>query len=336
MHAEAPTYLVASCTERKRAVIPEGLHLRCLASAARSNRVDRWWDRLEHSTEASRYPAVNLYGGEHWTYAQHSLTVLTRRDQPAELWVASAGYGLVSASAPLFPYSATFTSGSPDSVAQHASTGTARIEQLQDWWAALSRFAGPEPRAPRSLERLALRDPRATLIVVAAPHYIRAMRIDLLAARSALQTPEQLIVISNQELLADPELARNLIPVDERCQTVVGGTMLGLNARVAHRLLEEGHAGPLTAPRLRERFDSMVSDAEKPPKHNRERMDDKDVLLFLRTALQQDPKAGWTLLLRTLRGNGRACEQGRFRELHKQVRDEVAAAGQQGLKLDRD
>lgn len=316
-------------------MIPEGLHLRCLAAAAPANRVDRWWDLLAHTTEATRCPAVNLYGGEHWTYAQHSLAALCRRGQPAELWVASAGYGLVSASAPLFPYSATFSSGSPDSVVQDA-TGPARTEQLQEWWAALSRFTGPEQCAPRSLERLARRDPRATLVVVAAPHYIRAMRMDLLAARSALHAPQQLIVVSNQELLADPELAPNLIPVDERSQTVVGGTMLGLNARVAHRLLEEGHAGPLTAPRLRERYDSMVSDAEKPPKHNRERMDDKEVLSFLRTALQQDPKAGWTLLLRTLRGNGQACEQGRFRELHKQVREEVASSGQQGLKLDRD
>lgn len=336
MHAEAPTYLVASCTERKRAVIPEGLHLRNLATAALSNRVDRWWERLEQTSAVARHPAVNLYGGEHWTYAQHSLEALRDRGQPAELWVASAGYGLVPASARLSPYSATFTSGSPDSVVQDASTGPTRIEQLQDWWAALARFTGPEWQAPRSLQRLATRDPRATLVIVAAPHYIRAMRIDLLAARSALLRPEQLILVSNQELLADPELAPNLIPVDERCQTVVGGTMLGLNARVAHRLLAEGHAGPLTAPRLRERYDSMVSDAEKPPKHNRERMDDKEVLSFLRTALQQDPKAGWTLLLRTLRGNGRACEQGRFRELHKQVRDEVADAGQQGLKLDRD
>ena len=112
--------------------------------------------------------------------------------------------------------------------------------------------------------------------------------------------------------------------------------MLGLNARVAHHLLADGHDGPLTAPRLRERFDSMVSDAEKPPKHNRERMDDEDVLRFLRAEMQRDPKAGWTLRLRTLRGNGRACEQGRFRELHKQVRGEVASAGQQGLRLDHD
>jgi hypothetical protein len=112
--------------------------------------------------------------------------------------------------------------------------------------------------------------------------------------------------------------------------------MQGLNARVAHSLLEWGHDGPLTFPRLRKRYDEMVSDAEKPPKPNREKMDDKDVLAFLRAELAKDPRAGWTPLLKALRGGGRACEQRRFKELHQQVRDELAAGGQQGLKLDQD
>lgn len=73
---------------------------------------------------------------------------------------------------------------------------------------------------------------------------------------------------------------------------------------------------------------------QRPEKFNRDRMDDDQVLAFLRAELAKNPRAGWTLLLRTLRASNRACEQGRFRELHKRVRDELARAHQQGLKLD--
>ncbi|MBK7823817.1 hypothetical protein [Nannocystis sp.] len=62
-------------------------------------------------------------------------------------------------------------------------------------------------------------------------------------------------------------------------------------------------------------------------KHNRDRMDDEQVLTFLRAGLRQDPRAGWTVLLRALRGDGRACEQRRLRELHGQAREELASAG---------
>ncbi|MBK9755665.1 MAG: hypothetical protein IPO88_19555 [Nannocystis sp.] len=163
------TYLVASCSDRKCGVIEERFQLRSLRAEAPARRVEQWWRRLADPTEAPRYPAVKLYGGEHWTHARRSLATLTERGYAAELWVASAGYGLVPASAWLLPYSATFASGSPDSVAPDTRSGVSRVEQMQRWWAVLAGYPGPELGAPRSLT-LALRDSRAKLIVVAAPN----------------------------------------------------------------------------------------------------------------------------------------------------------------------
>jgi hypothetical protein len=334
--AEASTHIIASCTERKRAPVPADLHLGSLADGVPSVRARQWWDRLTAHHDVSRQPANDLYGGEHWTLARRSLEVFTDAGIEADLWIASAGYGLIPSSAPLRPYSATFAQGAPDSVTRGLAEARTRPAILQAWWACLGRFSGPDAQACRSVHALAAKSPHSALIVVAAPDYIRAMRQDLLAAREVLHTPDRLIVISNRDLLSDPELSVHLIPVDERCRTVLGGTMQGLNARVAHSLLEWGHDGPLTVPRLRQRYDNMVSDAEKPPKPNRERMADEDVLTFLRAELARDPRAGWTLLLRTLRGGGRACEQRRFKELHQQVRDALARGGEQGLKLDQD
>lgn len=88
-------------------------------------------------------------------------------------------------------------------------------------------------------------------------------------------------------------------------------------------------AGPLTARCLRGRYDEMVLGAARPGKYDRDRMDDEQVLTFLRAGLRQDPRAGWTVLLRTLRGDGRACEQRRLRALHDQAREELASQGRE-------
>lgn len=314
--------LVVSCSERKRAPIPAELCLRTVASGAPDERATRWWRRLERA-DSARFEALQLYGGEHWAQARGALAGLGSRGQFARLWVASAGYGLVSASARLLPYSATFTTGSPDCVLGVGGSRSERIEQLQAWWATLAGFSGPEPGAARSLHAVAVADPWGTLIVVAAPQYVGALRRDILAARGALRERERLIVISNQALLADTELADSVIPVDDRCRTVLGGTMLGLNARVACWLLANGTDRPLTAACLRERYDEMVRDTQRPPRHERAPMADEALRGVLRAALKSDPEAGWTKLLRAIRGDGRACEQGRFRELHRQVSSEI-------------
>lgn len=333
--SEAQINFVASCTERKRATIPEELQLRSIPAGSPETRVKTWWSRLERHSQAPRYPASGLYGGEHWSLAQASIKALNRSTNRAFLWAASAGYGLVSAEAPLLPYSATFSGGVPDSVSCASDAGS-RTTQIQTWWASLSTLQGPQADTPRSLRHLAETSPGSALLIVASPDYVRAMRPDLLAARDALLSPELLTVVSNRDLLGDNELAEHVIPVDQRSWTVLGGTMQGLNARVALELVQQEQDSPIIAPRLRERYESMVRDAEKPPKHNREKMNDDDVLVFLRSELSKNPRAGWTLLLRTLRGSGRACEQGRFRELHAQVREEVGTGKTLNLKLDEE
>lgn len=312
---------MASCTERKRDAIPEELQLRSVTAGSLETRVKRWWERLQRQPALSRYTAGQLYCGEHWTLAQRCVASLNSGGRSGSLWAASAGYGLVPDHALLAPYSATFAKG-PDSVVG-SNDKASRIEQIQLWWNRLATFEGPAP-GPRSIRELAKRSPKGPILIVASPDYIRAMRADLLVARNELSSPELLSVISNHDLLSDEALSPHLIPVDERSSTVLGiGTMQGLNARVALRLIEETQDGSLTAPRLQERYERMVRHAEKPVKPNRDRMGDQDVVEFLRSELTRNPRAGWTLLLRALRQSGKACEQNRFRELHKTISEEI-------------
>src|SRR5262245_42960354 len=105
-------------------------------------RAERWWRRLStHSTET--VPAVDLYGGDHWSVARSLPEVAAASGFDAYLWVASAGYGLVPADARLRPYSATFAAGHSDSVCLARTDGTTRSKFARDWWAHLGEMPGP-------------------------------------------------------------------------------------------------------------------------------------------------------------------------------------------------
>jgi hypothetical protein len=291
-----------------------------VASGPPAERAAAWWDQLGRSPTVDLVFAKDLYGGEHWTAARKIPDAIDSCHGPRRLWVASAGYGLVSSEAPLKAYSATFASASPDAVARDLPDDMSRGQFWRTWWSRLGSFRGPEAQAPRTVEDLALDGRRGSLVVVASPDYVLAMEDDLLAARQALAAPERLVIFSNGRRLASSRITDNLVAIDDRSRALVGGTMQGLNARVALSVLGWANGQSLDVDRLRKRYTHMTSDVAKPERPKGEPMTDEQVLEFITESLAEEPSARQTRLLRKLRDTGRSCEQARFRGLFNRVK----------------
>ena len=169
--------LVVACANRKTQPVPGSLRLRHIVGSSPAGRAARWIDQLERSTEPT-VPARQLYAGEHWQVVRELESITAAAGVDASLWVCSAGYGLVSADAPLRPYAATFATGHADSVS--ADPGN-----RPRWWASLADWKGPVPSAPRTLRDLACREPHAVFLVALSSAYLAACADDLLGlARS--------------------------------------------------------------------------------------------------------------------------------------------------------
>ncbi|MFO7567828.1 MAG: hypothetical protein R6X02_34630 [Enhygromyxa sp.] len=291
--------LIASCTDRKRAKVPDKLRLRSVRPG--ENRSTKWLAELERNSAPPK-PARELYGGEHWQLVLDLETQLQEAGREVRLWVASAGYGLVSADTPLKPYSATFSPREPDGVP---------AEEASAWWDALCAGSSGE----KTLQSLAER--ADTLVVIASAKYLRAMLPDLRRARQPQPDPERLIVFSGSGL---PELDDSLVLVDDRIQVRLGGTKQGLAARTARHLLAEAQSWPPTATAMKQAYARLVSGESRPESPNRERHPDDDVEAFINKQLDENPRVGWTKLLRAWRDSGRACEQKRFRGLYQDVK----------------
>ena len=293
--------VVVTCSHRKTRPVPTSHRLRHVTGAQAGTRLKNWTKRLTDETSTTT-PALSLYAGEHWDVARRLGTCRLAACR-VELWVCSAGYGLIPVEAPISPYSATFAPGHPDSVPNgRAGAGT--------WWAALREWSGPV-FGPRSLAQLAAVDREARLLLVLSRPYLNACRDDVLAAASIVASAGGLSIVS-AGTKSDSQLEDLLLPVDARLQHALGGTRRSLNVRVAEHLL----AGGLTThEEMKTSLERLLVSQPPVPRYERLVMTDRQVGGFIRQRLRIDRSVSCTRLLRELRESGHACEQRRFSAL---------------------
>jgi hypothetical protein len=315
-------HILVTCTKRKRFAAPARLRLGAVGKGKPGDVARRWTERLEQTT-APKVHAASLYAGDHWQIAAGLPAAAASCGVKAQLWVLSAGYGLIAGSARVAPYSATFSVGHPDEVLNRFSDRNAST--VRDWWASLSQWPGPQANAPRTITDLVVRNPRTPIVVVASPKYLAAIQDDLLAARSVLADPATLIVVSAGARGRGP-LAESMIDCSARLQAALGGSLMSLNARVARSIIERGPTYPWTVGRFQRLLEELPMDESAGRASARKAVTDEDVRLFVRKALRANPRARHTMLLREYREAGYACEQKRFGRLFKEVEQSHAGA----------
>ncbi len=301
--ADVGTSIIVSCVQRKRVPVLDELSLRNIGNDVGGRRSARWIERLQSIIE-STVPARELYAGEFWSVARRLASASHGRGVAAELWIASAGYGLVRESTPLKPYSATFAAGEDAIAAVDAAA----------WWADLAgwRLAN---EAVRSVADLASLRPGGAILVVASPAYLRAMSSDVLAAAELLHNRERLVVLSSSRATRTP-LSAHVVSVEAPLRAVLGGSLHALGARVARAILEDLPSGGLTIAFARNVVAALRRTAPVAIAIDRTRATDREVRTFIAAALADAP-IGWSKLLKRFRAGGRACEQGRFRALYR-------------------
>jgi hypothetical protein len=309
-------HIVASCTQGKRCTVPPELRLGDISEGTLAQRLVMWSDRL-HESEAERIAAVDLYRGQHWAVVRELPDVAKAEGHQANLWVASAGYGLVPAEARVRPYSATFAASEEDSV-WRPGDGDRRMA-LRTWWNGLQAVSGPDAAAPRSISALAGSDDKAVLLVIASPSYVAAMAEDLESAREQLVDPQHLIIVSSRNGSLPAWLTSHLVPSEAPLSRVLGGALGSLHARTARRILQESAEEPLRADVLVSYYERLISEVESATIPTRVKLRDEDVRRFIREVTAGHRGLTCTAALRKLRATGRACEQRRFVGLYAQV-----------------
>jgi len=302
----AAVHVVVTCSNRKTAAVPPERRLGSLTNlAVTGEAVREWTARLSGPGGAAHLAAEDLYAGEHWAVARQLPRSTAAHD--VQLWVCSAGYGLIRAGALIRPYAAAF-SGYEDRV-PGGSDGARR------WWQALAQWEGPEPGQPRSIRELAAAKPAANFMLALSAAYLDACRDDMIAAVAEVHDPDRLLVIS-VGARGPRVLAGLMVPADARLQAGLGGTRQALNARIAAHLLG---AGITSRARATRHMSGLL--ARQPPvaRYERKKLSAEEVTMMITGRLALEPGMSASRMLREFRDAGYACEQQRFAALHRRA-----------------
>jgi hypothetical protein len=253
------------------------------------------------TVDAPRHVASDLYMGDHWRAAVQAYQFAHRYSSRAELWIISAGYGLINAGAPIKSYSATFASGADDSVWRGPVDGD-REACLRQWWSHMAR--GP------TLPELVPAPGDGTVVVAAGAAYLAAISADLEMAVANDPSRERVSVVS-----AGTRGKCGLLPVSGDLRGTVGGTDSSLNARVLARLAAEAPAHHFQRLAMAELLSRIDRDANSSPRARGRRSSDTEVLREIEAARMRTPSISRTQALQDLRRSGVACEQSRFAAL---------------------
>ncbi len=303
--------VITTCTLRKSRPIHARLRVRDVRAGSIAARAADWRRRLT-SVQAPELSAIELYAGEHWSIVRSLPESAAAKGLRVNVWVCSAGYGLIRGTTMVRPYGATFALGQPDSVASD-------LPQTKEWWAAICRLS-KEQGAPRTVTELVEAAPRTPLIVALSSAYLNAMHDDLVGAARVLGRKGDLLsIVSAGADRVSPELKSRMLPANARLQGVVGGARQALNARILAHLVQDSRSLDFSTLRLRARLTRLLATAPSIPVYDRAEATDEGIRTFIRHALRTNPASRPTPLLRSLRDSGRACEQSRFGRLFHEV-----------------
>lgn len=306
----AKVHIVVTCSNRKTQPVHAELQMRGVSNESIEARFDEWTEKLENS-KSTPVTGTVLYSGEHWQVARSLPSIAHASGHQAELWVCSAGYGLVPANALIRPYSATLAHGHPDSIA-HTS------DEARAWWRMQSTWSGPVSDAPRSLTELAARDPHGTIIAALSATYLAACGDDLLAAAGELSDHQNLTLIS-AGTRPKGTFADLICPVDGALQSALGGTLMSLNARAASYILTALGTERLNRAAARRVITELGATSLPTERPKREAASDEEIRALIARQLHTGP-ATYTSMLRQFRSEGRACEQSRFARLYAETK----------------
>lgn len=309
MHLHA----ITSCTDRKRVEVRDEARMRTVGATDLRSRVDEWLETLEGS-RLPRHSVRSLYGGEHWSAF---LSLLRLGNHSITGWVVSAGCGLLATDEQAPGYSATFSRGREDSVCPDGVDWSNR-----DWWVELGRQRSSMTEDRRSILELLRTDTEAQVVCAASYAYLDSIAPDLRDAADFIGRPDRILVLSTRvplSITSHPFIATPTY--DSRLQPLLGGSRIGLNVRVADRIIDTwmGDDIGLHASRTLER---MMKNAPAPRRFGRTPATDEEIRSFIRLSLTKSDNTAASPLLRKWRDQGRACEQSRFRRLYKEVMSE--------------
>ena len=312
--------LVVSCTKRKHGQVQSQMFFHTLGPMQVNLLADEWLQRMKQTE--GHCVAENLYCGAGWKHACRARSAVEKKLGTANLYILSAGFGLLRAKDLVPPYMATF---SPDQnqVARQVEGSISVTEAHRKWWQSI--MAARKQELPSALAELHTYD---YVVAAASADYLEAAQDDLYNL-ALIYGRKQLFIISiaASQRDIDPAIKSCLLPIDICIERMLPGPRFTVNERALVWILDR------VIPKVswnREAIDVEISKKLAPyqiakatlPKRRLIKMSDTEIKMWIRLKFEQLPNTSKYSLLRDFRSSKGSCEQGRFSRLVDAVKVE--------------
>lgn len=300
---------ITTCTNRKRVPAIESLLCRTLPCGEMTHVADEWIVRVQHAPH--EHLARSLYCGRGFSESLSVAKLAT-----TDLWVISAGLGLVSSNEKIPSYSLTIASGVDDSIKGRISSGF----HPSEWWKIINSISG------RSISKLINNDPDKSLFLISLNQpYATLILNDLLNL-----TPDSLTRVRIVGMMCSKIMPKQIqsicLPYDARINDprCFPGTMSDFAQRSAYHFVKNiwNVYGYQTASDDSAAITMILDSLKAPIVPSRRQLSDDEVRKVIISNWER--AEGYSnRMLRVLRDELRiACEQKRFSTLFNQVKEE--------------
>ena len=290
--------VLAPCASRKF-IQPEPLATAVSLPKAAQSEVETAWIQVAADLPARRR-ASELYGGRGFGLAREAASRAS-----AELYVISAGLGLVHSERAIPSYGVTVSDRGDQAIARRV---VGRFDPAS-WWAAVSRGAHSE-----NLASVARRH-RGLLLVALTTPYAAMIGSELAALPSEALARMRLFGHALAAVLP-ASLTGSVMPYDARLDAAVPGTRTDFAQRALRHFCEHVPLDDsLDAVGSAQEVRNLLASYQAPTAPVRPRRSDEEMVALIAGHLQHTTGIG--RILRLVRdSDGLACEQARFSRLY--------------------
>lgn len=306
--------LITTCTNGKNSDSKAILSLSQFSSGRTPSNVlmNSWCNALKEAILTSATVcAEDLYKGGHWATAKAIL-----KQYPVDLWILSAGLGLLHHKDKVIPYKATFAVGYEESIPSYSHEYVGKTFH-RTWWKEISERSCFKSQHPTSITELMKKNNRDFFIICGSPDYINAIELDVINGLEYLvDSKKQLLIITSKKI--NNRLEGYLFKTSQKMANWLKCNMLMLNISMAKYIINDFTSSKSND--LNE-ISLHISDAlsELPEREIKKgiRRSPEEVNHFILKMMHQEPGISATHALRTFRDSGNSFEEKRFRAAFK-------------------
>jgi len=294
--------ILASCTNSKTKKADETLTIQYYSKLQPFNMVIKNWKDSIDKNINQKYLPLELYKGVGWKATIDTYKILSNYKK-TELYIASAGYGLISHKKEIASYNATFAPRTTNSIGD-------KKENIE-WWDSINQFR-VEDFSSDSYFFIIL--PHNYLM--ATQNFIREM-IEYYGKRVFIFRATKSEVI--------PFMKDYIVEFDLRFNSFQTGTLSCLLSRAVVWLSKEivTHKIPFEHHLFQKHIENKMKDYTLYKMPKREQLLEEELIKKIKNMITNEEVTSASKGLRRLRESGIACEQKRFSTLFKKVKGQL-------------